>query len=239
MKLPLGQTLVATAGIIILCSLGTWQIQRMEWKQGLIAKLEADYKAGEENRALFIPDSRLQELATEKQPVAYGTLEGRLLRNSSVLLGPRILDGKMGYNLILPLQMQGGKIILANLGWVDQLWKDNTEERLAFLPAQNVTVRGVIRKPDWSSFASRNSPASDMWFRADIDEISRVKGFTVSYPFMIYAEDVNPPLHDVAPSGEHWLPRNKHLQYAIFWFAMAATLLVVFGFYVKGRRRIS
>lgn len=236
MRFPLGQTLIAAAGIGILCTLGTWQLQRLEWKSGIIAKLEQDYKAGEENRALFIPQSRMKELAAEKQPVAYGMLEGRLLRQSAVLVGPRSEDGRIGYNLVLPLQMENQQIIFVNAGWVDDLWKDNTEERLAFLPAGNVTVRGVLRKPDWSSFASRNSPEHDMWFRADIAEISRVKGLAVSYPFMIYAEAVNPPLHDVAPISEHWLPRNKHMQYAVFWYAMVATLFGVFAFYLKSRK---
>lgn len=236
MKLPLGQTLIATAGIIILCGLGTWQIQRMEWKEGLIAKLEADYKAGGEHRALFIPQSKLQELAREEQPITYGMLEGRLLRKSSVLVGPRTLDGNRGYHLVTPLQMQDGAIILVNTGWVDDLWKDNTEERLAFLPTGNITVQGVLRKPDWSSFSSKNSPSNDMWFRADIAEIAEAKQLTVSYPFIMYAEATNPELHDVTPVNEHWLPRNKHLQYAIFWYAMAVTLLAVFGFYVTSRK---
>lgn len=237
MKFPIGQTLIAAAGIIILCSLGTWQVQRLEWKDGIIKKLEADYEAGKENRALFIPGARLQELAKEEQPIAYGMLEGRLLRQAAVLVGPRTVDGRMGYNLILPLEMADKSIILVNAGWVDGMWKDNTPERLAFLPAGNITVRGVLRKPDWSSFASKNSPGNDMWFRADIDEIAQAKQLSVSYPFMIYAEVTNPALHDVTPGAEHWLPRNKHLQYAVFWYAMAATLLVVFGFYVRSRKK--
>jgi surfeit locus 1 family protein len=236
MKFPVVQSLIVLAGIAILCGLGTWQMQRLEWKNNLIAKLEEDYKAGEENRALFIPQSRLQSLALEEQPIAYGMLEGRLRRDGAVLVGPRTLEGRRGYHLILPLEMANHELILINAGWVDDLWQDNTSERLAFLPSENITVKGVLRKPDWSSFASRNSPENDMWFRADITEIAQAKNIDIAYPFMMYAESTNPPLHDIATADERWLPRNKHLQYAIFWFAMAATLTIVFGFYLRTRK---
>jgi surfeit locus 1 family protein len=235
-RFPYLHSLLALIGFAILCTLGTWQVQRLEWKQDLIEKLEQDYQAGEENRARFMPQARLQELAREQQPIAYGMLEGRLRRHDAVLVGPRTLNGKMGYHLIMPLDMANNEIILINTGWVDALWKDNTRERLAFLPADNITVRGVIRKPDWSSFASKNSPANDMWFRPDIVQIAQEKQISVTYPFMIYAENINPALHDVVASEEHWLPRNKHLQYAIFWYAMAGALLLVFSFYLRSRK---
>ena len=102
------------------------------------------------------------------------------------------------------------------------------------LPDGPVAARGVIHKPDWSSFASKNSPGNDMWFRADIGEIAEAKGIANPYPFILYADRIAPELPDVEAHEEHWLPRNKHLQYAIFWYALAVAMLGVYGFYVAG-----
>lgn len=51
--------------------------------------------------------------------------------------------------------MDEGKSLIVNAGWVSDLWKDDTEEHLAGLPVQEVRVKGVIHKPDWSSMASK------------------------------------------------------------------------------------
>jgi surfeit locus 1 family protein len=227
---PLYQIGAVVIGVGILCTLGTWQMQRLHWKNDIIVALEKDYAALEANRASLIPPARLQELSKEEQPLAIGKLRGSFIREDAILLGPRTESGRAGYHLLMPMRLDE-KIILINTGWVDAIWKDDLAGRLVFIPQEQVTVTGVLRKPDWSSFASKNSPANDAWFRADVEEIAQVKDLENVYPFILYANGTTPPLHDVTPIDQHWLPRNKHLQYALFWYAMALTLLIVFGFY--------
>lgn len=229
---PLHQMSAAIIGVAILGTLGTWQMQRLHWKDGIITALEKDYAALESNRASMIPPAQLQKMSAEEQPLAIGKLRGTLMRDKAILLGPRSEEGRAGYHLLVPLRLDE-KIIIVNTGWVDAIWKDDLQSRLVLMPLEQLTVTGVLRKPDWSSFASKNSPANDVWFRADIDEIADVKDLTNVYPFVLYASATNPPLHDVLPIDEHWLPRNKHLQYALFWYAMGLTLIIIFGFYWK------
>lgn len=231
---PITQTFAALIGVGVLCTLGTWQVQRLHWKNGIIAALEKDYAALESNRAAMLPPSRLESLRDEPQPLAIGKLRGTLMREDALLLGPRTESGRAGYHLLIPLRLDE-KIMLINTGWVDAIWKDDLQSRLVFIPKEPVTVTGVVRQPDWSSFASKNSPANDAWFRADTEEIAAAKNLDNVYPFILYASATSPPLHDVTPIDEHWLPRNKHLQYALFWYAMALTLLIVFGLYWKSR----
>jgi len=236
-RLPLSQTILSLIGVAILIGLGTWQMERLQWKEGIIAKLEADYSAQQDPNAPLISYTRLGELSQEKMPAAVAKVRGRFLREDAVLVGPQSSqDGRGGYHLLVPLQLDNGRVLIVNAGWVDELWKDNTQDRLAVLPQDALTVTGILRKPDYNSFASRNSPANDMWFRADIGDIAQAKHLANPYPFILYASATNPPLQNVEPIDQHWLPRNKHLQYAMFWYAMALTLVGVYGFYWHSRK---
>lgn len=220
----------------ILLSLGTWQLKRLEWKNAIIEKLDADYKNAARTPVLSF--TQLDDLSAQTTPLSYGSVEGRILRAGAVLLGPRTNEGHMGYHLLLPLSLQNGKTLIINTGWVNDLWKDDFEDRLAMLPQGPVTVRGVLHKPDWSGFASKNSPANDLWFRADIGEIAAAKNLKNLYPFLLYADSSRPVLHDVTYQKDAWRPRNKHLQYALFWYALAFAMLGVYGFYIRSRVRL-
>lgn len=234
MKLPLRETIITGICVALLCGLGTWQVKRLHWKQDIIDHLNAEYDAASKAPML---DQRLDELANETQPMAYGGIRVRLMREQSVLLGGRIEDGRAGFHLLIPAQLDNGRTLIINAGWVNDLWQDNREDRLATLPSEPITIYGIVHKPDWSSFASKNSPANDMWFRADINEIARAKNLNDPYPFILYADHADQDLYDVKLHEDRWLPRNAHLQYAIFWYALAVAMLGVYGFYLAERNR--
>ncbi len=234
MKLPVGATIMTVCGIAVLIGLGTWQMQRLEWKNSLIEKLNAGYEGIGE--AAPLDEQKLMAWSNEEAPLGYGTVSGHLMREKAILLGPRMHDGRAGYHLLIPMTIKGEHTLIVNTGWVDGLWKDDLEERLAVLPG-DVMAAGVVHKPDWSSFASKNSPSNDMWFRADITQIAKEKDIPAAYPFMLYADTIEPPLRDVSPHQERWLPRNKHLQYALFWYALGICLAGVYGFYVAGYQK--
>lgn len=233
---PIKQTVIALVGVAVLCSLGTWQMQRLHWKNGIVTQLENEYRALENNRAGNLSTATLQKLSQEKHPLAIGKVHGALKREGAILLGPKSEEGRVGYHLLVPMELADGRTLIVNTGWVDAIWKDSLEDRLVLLPDENIAVTGILRKPDWNSFTSKNSPANDLWFRADIDEIANAKNIASPYPFVLYRSASEPSLHDIRPIDEHWLPRNKHLQYALFWYAMAATLLIVYGFYWRARK---
>lgn len=237
MRKYLVPTVMTLCGAAILFALGTWQIQRLQWKNDIIARLEAGYASGA--NAPVLGDDQLSAWSVEENPIGHGTVEGRFLRDKSILLGPRTNEGRVGYHLLIPLEREGGRVLIVNAGWVDSLWQDTLEERLAQLPAEDVIATGVVHRPDWSSFASKNAPAQAMWFRADIDEIAAAKNLQSPYPFILYAQTITPPLPGVIPHAERWLPRNKHLQYALFWYALCLCLLGVYGAYLYSARKKS
>lgn len=234
MKLPIKETITTVCCVAILAGLGTWQVKRLEWKNSIIDRLNLAYDSADKSKPL--DNSFLTDLALQETPLTYGRVEGRFLRDKAILLGPRSDDGRMGYDLLVPIAVKGDHILIVNTGWVSDMWKDSFEERLATLPIEDVSIRGVIHKPDWSSFTSQNSPKNDLWFRADVKEIAREKDLKSPYPFIIYADNISPQLYDVKMHEERWLPYNHHLQYAIFWYSMAVVMLGVYGFYTFGKR---
>ena len=195
----------------------------MHWKTDIIERLESAYASGD--RAIAATDL----MHADEAYYRYGTVRGRLQRDKAILLGPRTDDGRAGYDLLVPLLMDNGRSLMIDAGWVSDLWQDDFEERLAALPQEEMSLRGLVRRPDWSRFTSNNSPSRDMWFRADVEQIAAAKQIGGVYPgLVLYADRTDPPLHDIKPHEAGWLPRNKHLQYAIFWYVMAAALAGVF-----------
>lgn len=229
---PLKETLIASGCVAILCTLGTWQLQRLHWKNDITANLEELYN---EPQRQDMPDA-LDRIEQGEIDFSYGTLEGQPLKDKTILLGPRILDGRSGYHLLVPVETAQGRTVIINTGWVSDLWNDTLDERLGMLPA-HLSARGVIRRPDWSSFASKNSPANNLWFRADTKEIAREKDIRNLSSAILYADRIDPPLQDVTIHEEKWQPRNKHLQYALFWYALAVVMTVVYGVYIRKQNK--
>ena len=203
--------------LIVLTSLlilGFWQIQRLEWKSSIIEKLDEEY-ANNPQEQLFTFDA-LNALQHIEQPIKYGSVKGRYLGQHTIYLGPKSQDRVIGYHVITPLKVKNG-VILVNRGFTPQ--KDGQIEKLD-LPKGLTQVSGLIRKPDWNRFTPENSPKNNIWIRPDIAQIAKAKNLEKIAPVMVYE------------GGKKWYPRNKHMQYAIFWLSLAA-IWSGFGIYLS------
>lgn len=212
-KIPFWATLLTLCGVIILCALGSWQLQRLEWKRGIIAQLESAY-AREGDQA---PDFAAN--------YSYGRVSGIFLPSKAILLGPRTRDGKIGNDLIVPLQMKN-ETLLVNMGWTDAALD---KLPIHHLESKNVSFTGLLRAPNWNRFTPENLPEKDIWYRADIDEIAAAKNLENPLDKIFYAESTNYKFDAAFPNNERWQPRNDHLQYAIFWFTLAGALVAVYA----------
>jgi surfeit locus 1 family protein len=232
MKILWRETAITGVCVSILLGLGTWQVQRLHWKNGLIAELKQVYERTDQQD---LSGGLLERVDQGRRGFAYGVVSGQFLKEEAILLGPRSLDGRSGYHLLVPLKIDD-RTLIVDAGWVSDLWNDTFRDRLAVLPT-DVRVRGLARKPDWSRFTSRNSPENDLWFRADATEIAKAKNLPAPYVAILYADNISPPLPEVVMPEEKWLPRNKHLQYALFWYALAAVMLGVYIVYSFGENK--
>ncbi len=215
---------LTTAGVIVLCGLGAWQVQRLQWKDDIIARLA---HAREHPQSMSV--AALQTLDQESTlPLVYGTARGHLMSDKEVVVGPRTNDkGEIGYHLITPLKVPGGAI-LVDRGWVPEYTRDPTQ-RGHMQRGSHITYVGIFRRPDYNRFASGNNPAGDQWMRLDVDDIAQAKMLYNPAPLVLYAEQSDTSITGETLNTPGWAPRNNHRQYAIFWFTMAGVLAAFYA----------
>lgn len=206
-----------------LLSLGCWQVQRLAWKNKIITQL--DYEYNQDPPPLF----RFSQLQKESEHnILYGSVRGRFLYNKEILVGPVPYEGKIGYRVITPLKLKGDNYILVNRGWVDQ---EKIDDLKSTWVSGNITVTGLFRAPDWNSFTPENNPENNVWTKLDIQQIAQEKNVIPVSPYLLYIAETSKNFGILQLQDKKWYPRNKHKQYAIFWFTMAAVMLFVFGLY--------
>lgn len=209
---PLLATLMTVIGVSILCGLGTWQLQRLEWKQDLLSQIEAAYKGQNDTPADLVKD------------FSYGSVQGKFLAEKAFLIGPRTKDGKIGNDLITPLQLNN-QTVLVNMGWTNA---PLAEQPIYHLNGKTVRFEGLTRRPHWNSFTPDNNPAQNQWYKPDINEIATALDLQNPAGVIFYAESANYKFDAAFPNNTRQYPNNNHMQYALFWFAMAAALVVIY-----------
>ncbi len=213
MKLPFWGTLLTLLGLTILISLGSWQLHRLEWKENLLAKLDKAYEAP---AAMITPDQLSADLNLTR-----GALKGRY-SPQEITISARTHDGAPGYHIITPLKLSNGAYILVNRGWIPLDYKS------ASPPKGTLTVSGLLRTPEKPNiFVPENSPEKDQWYRIDIGHIAQHLNLEGAAPLILYAE-TSAAQYPIAV-GTKPSPNNNHLQYAFFWFAMAAAMALIYA----------
>jgi surfeit locus 1 family protein len=216
--------------IVLLClGLGAWQVQRLYWKEGLIAARAAAVAAA----PVPAPDRAILARGMEFRHV---TADGVFLNDKEILLGATSEAGVNGYWILTPLRQATGRIIFVNRGFLPAELRDRTK-RMVGEPTGPVHVNGLLRlppdgRPNW--FLPDNRPDLNYWFWVDLPAMAAADKLDRVAPFYIDA--------DATPNPGGWpkggvtrlaLP-NNHLQYAITWFSLAVAMLVI---YVLSQRR--
>jgi surfeit locus 1 family protein len=231
-KSLVGLTAATLAVFALLVGLGVWQLQRLAWKEGLIAEIES--------RTKVEPISLDQAIALAREgldPSYYRVaVEGRFEHADELYLYA-ISEGRAGWHVITPLVTASGQTVLIDRGFVPDVLRSPASRPKGELSGV-VKVTGVVRMPEvQGSFTPNNEIAANRWFWRDLDAMaSAVRAGNVA-PFYLEAEKSDVP--GGWPEGGQTqleLP-NNHLQYALTWFLLAAGLLIIYGVYVRSRYR--
>lgn len=218
---PLWATIFTVIGILILCALGTWQLQRLQWKESLLAVVEKAYAVDPATRTLGPAD--IKKLMQEKPVFAYGTFAGILRHDAEIAVGPRTLNGNPGYHIVTPLEFPDGSgQILVNRGWVPLTYVPEPPDEDGI-----VTIIGTLREiPPGNTFTPSNTPTKGQWYSIRTEEMTSHFNLDNLLPgIMIYAESEN----GIPVAGASRLElSNSHRSYAIFWFSMAALLALFY-----------
>ena len=224
------------AALVVLVSLGTWQVKRLAWKEGLLATIEQ--RTTQEPLPLVDVLSELQSgKDIEYTPVkALGYFDHANEQHFFATF-----DGLSGYYIYTPLMLETDSFIFVNRGFVPFDKKD-ASTRPESLVSLSQEVTGLARsvpetKAGW--VVPENDIAKNVFHWKDLSAmITRTGRPAEQFVPMFIDQDnkANPTQLPVGGVTIIELP-NNHLQYAITWYGLALTLIGVLGFYVVRQRR--
>ncbi|MEM7072018.1 MAG: SURF1 family protein [Pseudomonadota bacterium] len=207
--------------IAVLIAMGVWQLQRLAWKQDLISQLEA---RGQQP-AIALPFDLTEPEALE---FAHFTVAGQFDPVATLYLVARSGDGEAGFRLLSPFKRLGED---ADPGWVlvDRGWIPFEAGKAELPPPEGVQeltgMMRVMRKAN--AFLPDNDVDANTWYGLNELDLRGHLGFSVGRFYLVQTGD-GQGAGEWPRKGDLRIDvRNEHLQYALTWFALAMSLVVV------------
>jgi surfeit locus 1 family protein len=204
--------LAGLVGVAFLVALGLWQLDRLAWKEGVIARIES--------RIVADPAPLPPEPDPEPHDFLPVRLEARIAYRPDAPAGSphptpiRVFGawrGGSGYRIVVPVATEGRRIMV-DLGIVPLDTKGAVD-----LPEGPFSVVGNLVWPDESG-PGTPVPSGAEYYGRDVPDMARFLG---TEPVLVVAREVAPPLAPrPSPVGTEGIP-NNHLGYAIQWFGLA------------------
>lgn len=192
-------------GCAALVSLGVWQLQRMAWKEGMLAQIQSRIDGA------AVPLPAAIDPSMKYMPVTVsGTTTGDEI---DMLSGTKERGG--GYQVISGFVTDDGRRIMLDRGFVDQDHKRDPR------PPVRLQVLGNLH---WPQEKSSSTPAPNLdqniWFARDVPAMAARLG---TDPVLVVVAEVAGDAQGVAPMpvAIQGIP-NNHLSYAVQWFMIAA-----------------
>ena len=200
--------------ILTLISLGFWQIYRLNWKLELIEQIENSLK-----------NDPVELSNVEKKNYLRIKTSGDIDFDKQIYLYNLNDAGKPGFEVINPIKI-GDENYLMNRGWIPFEKKDLPEINLV---DQNQIVGTLMLQTKSSTFKPENDIEKNYWFTLNREDISKFTGRNFS-EYVIYL------------NGDYKIPKprvitakisNNHKKYAITWFSMAISILLIYLYFRK------
>lgn len=226
MKAALGRLFLPALLILGAClftALGVWQVERRGWKLDLIERVQARVRAEPVSLPPRSAWATLEPRGIEYLRVA---ASGRFLHERETLVDA-LTERGAGFWVITPLRT-GQETVLVNRGFVPPERRAPATRREGQL-AGEVAVVGLVRlsEPD-GRILRPNRAAQDRWYSRDVARIAAARGLADPAPFFIDAGSTPNP--GGYPMGGLTVVRfhNRHMVYAVTWFALALMCLAGF-----------
>ena len=200
--------------ILILLSLGFWQIYRLNWKLELIEQIENSLK-----------NNPVELSNIEKKNYLRIKTSGDIDFDKQIYLYKLNDLGKPGFEVVNPIKIDDENYLI-NRGWIPFEKKDLPEINLI---NQNQIVGTLMLQTKPSSFKPENDIEKNYWFTLNREDILKFTGRNFS-DYVIYL------------NGDYKIPKprlitakisNNHKKYAITWFSMAISILLIYLYFRK------
>tara|TARA_B100001123_G_scaffold283709_1_gene316070 strand:+ start:76 stop:765 length:690 start_codon:yes stop_codon:yes gene_type:complete len=215
--------LLLVSVISSLVVLGFWQLQRLEWKNAILSKIEDNYN----NTVIdfpFLDDTSQFEYMRSK-------IEGKYLLDRLMFFYKSNLAGDPGFNIIIPFKTIEGNTVYVDNGWIP--YKDKEKLDITFINNSDIlNLSGVlIFKKDRKYFTPENDYNKNIWYLLNTDEMDQFHNLSSSVYILKlddqkYFEEL---LIEFKPTNIN----NNHLQYAVTWFLMALFISIFYIYLIK------
>jgi len=193
----------------VLISLGVWQILRLNYKNHIINEVK-------HNRSMppIMIDFKDDHIYKNVR------IRGRFI-NEKTIFYYRLKNNIPGYEILTPFVFRDNSCVLVSRGWTKEIIQ---------IPLSNeyITVEGFVvgiyRK---NLFNPKNDFERNMWFSLDIPDINRYTSVNCLPYVILLSSPEGVIIGEEIGFDISNLP-NKHLEYSLTWFAMAAILIIIF-----------
>lgn len=233
-RFPVGLTIAVAIALAILVGLGTWQLQRLAWKQGVLERIAA------------LQAAPAQPLETVLEKLAAGA-DADFTRVTATCTGLgsapflelySLRDGQAGSRLISACKVAGGgyAAVLVDRGFVADTISARPPVAASDAP---IAVTGVLRIPEHgNAFSPPNRPSR--WYTRDVAAMAvQLKAERPAPLFLMAETPSNPEWKALVPAPIPADIPNRHLEYALTWYGLAGALLGVYAAMLLGRRKKS
>ncbi|WP_209011626.1 SURF1 family protein [Roseibium aggregatum] len=225
--------IAAVCALAVLLKLGFWQVDRLAWKEALIAKVAEDLQ---------------MDPVPAPGPDQWPAMDLDEADYRHVMTGGHFLDGAAqyyialsqakgkysgpGYFIYSPFETGEGWLVMVNRGFIPQDLPPDIKKEVFTPPPGTVRIEGVLRrseKPNWAT--PETDVKNRIWFARDTEDMASILGVPDEKlaPYSIDLDARYTPASGLPQAGETIVKfKNDHLGYALTWFGLAATLVGVF-----------
>jgi surfeit locus 1 family protein len=228
-------TIVVVIGVIILCRLGLWQLERHNERAALNARIDA----GLSRAPIALDPARTDLESLDFQPVE---VRGVYDFTQEIVLRGRSYNGASGVHVVTPLKINGsGQAVLVDRGWIP-LADADPEQRSAYVEPGEITVRGIVQRTQEAGNGPQDPPLSaerprlDRWFRVEIPRLQEQINYRLLPIYIIQQPGPNDPELPARAVVSNLGP-GSHLGYALQWFSFAIILLVGYIVVIRQQTR--
>ena len=181
-------------------ALGTWQLQRLQWKINLIDELKEKL----EREPITLPrlvkwdriSLRFYYILTPTKSLSVipdfifrkVLLKGRWDHEHTMLIGPRVREGSHGYHVVTPLMRPDGSTVLVDRGFIS---KDKVDKAGHLLENEEVQILGMLRTAQArNSFTPNNLPDEGIWYWTDVDAMAEYAGGEAARVQPVFIEQI-------------------------------------------------
>ena len=200
--------------ISVLIGLGSWQLYRLSWKLDLIAEIENSLK-----------NNPIELSKADKKNYLRIKASGLVDFDKQIYLYNLNDSGNPGFEVVNPIIVNNENYLI-NRGWIPFDKKNQPEINLF---DENNIIGTLKLQSKANSFKPENDIEKNYWFTLDRNDIFSYTGKNFSKYIIYTGGDYKTPKPKVITANIS----NNHKKYAITWFSMAISILLLYLYFRK------